>query len=124
MEKFSSDPDKGHFEYFVKLLRYIRINNNLGFKCYAKIEDVALSALLKKSGIKTDNQLIVLSYFRIQHCPDTGRSTGLYIVFYQCGPIYLCTPVPGTVAWASAESEYNVACTLGMTLAHFRMLNI
>ena len=55
-------------------------------------------------------------------CPDTGRSTGAYIIFYQGGPIDHGTHVPGPVAQSSAESEYNAACTAGMALAHFRML--
>ena len=33
-----------------------------------------------------------------QDCPDTGRSTGAYFIFYQGGPIYHCTHVPGPVA--------------------------
>ena len=31
-------------------------------------------------------------------CPDTGRSTGEYIIFYQGGPIDHGTYVPGPVA--------------------------
>ena len=42
--------------------------------------------------------------------------------FYQGGPIDHATHVPGPVAQFSAESEYNAACTAGMSLAHFRML--
>ena len=57
-----------------------------------------------------------------QDCPDTGRSTGACIIFYQGGPIDHGTHVPGSVAQSSAESEYNAACTAGMALAHFRML--
>ena len=57
-----------------------------------------------------------------QDCPDTGRSTGAYIIFYQCGPIDHGTHVPGPVAQFSAESEYNAACTAGMPLANFMML--
>ena len=57
-----------------------------------------------------------------QDCPDTGRSTGEYIIFYQGGPIDHGVHVPGPVAKSSAESEYNAACTAGMALAHFRML--
>ena len=57
-----------------------------------------------------------------QDCPDTGRSTGAYIIFYQGGTIDHGTHVPGPVAKSSAESEYNAACTAGMALAHFRML--
>ena len=32
-----------------------------------------------------------------QDCPDTGRSTGSYIIFYQGGPIEHGTNVPGPV---------------------------
>ena len=55
-------------------------------------------------------------------CPDTGRSTGAYIIFYQVGSIDHSTHVPGPVAQSSAESEYNAECTAGMALSHFRML--
>ena len=57
-----------------------------------------------------------------QDCPDTRRSTGAYIIFYQGGTIDHGTHVKGPVAQPSAESEYNEACTAGMDLAHFRML--
>ena len=57
-----------------------------------------------------------------QDFPDTGRSTGAYIIFYQGGTIDHGTHVPVQVAQSSAESEYNASCTAGMDLAHFRML--
>ena len=44
-----------------------------------------------------------------QDFPDTGRSTGAYIILYQGGPIDHGTHVPGPVAQSSAESEYNAA---------------
>ena len=37
-----------------------------------------------------------------QYCPDTGRSTGSYIIFYQGGPIDHGTHVPGP------DSQYSV----------------
>ena len=46
-----------------------------------------------------------------QDCPDTGRSTGAYIILYQGGQIDNGTHVPGPVAQSSAGSEYNAACT-------------
>ena len=55
-------------------------------------------------------------------CPDTGRSTGAYIILYQGGPIEHGTNVTVPVAQSSAESEYNAAYTAVMALAHFRML--
>ena len=57
-----------------------------------------------------------------QDCPETERSTGAYIIFYQGGPIDHGTHVKGPVAQPSAESEYNAACNAGIALAHFRML--
>ena len=54
--------------------------------------------------------------------PETGRSTGAYIIFYQGGSIDHGTHVPGPVTQSSAESEYNSACTSEMALSHFRML--
>ena len=61
-------------------------------------------------------------YSSWKYFPDTDRSTGEYIIFYQGGTIYHGTHVPGPVSQSIAESEYNEACTAGMYLAHFRML--
>ena len=44
-------------------------------------------------------------------------------MFYQGGPIYHCTHVPGTVSQSSAKSEYTAACTVGMAMAYSRMIN-
>ena len=43
--------------------------------------------------------------------------------FDQDVPIDNCTHVPGPVSQYSAESEYNAACTTGIDLAHFKMIN-
>ena len=81
-----------------------------------------VSDLLRQSSIKTENHLMNFSDSSRQDCLDTGRSTGAYIIFYRGGPIDHGKYVPGPVAQSSEESEYNVACTEGMTLANFRML--
>ena len=86
------------------------------------MNDSPVTDLLRQANIKTKNHLMDFSDSSWQDCPDTGRSTGAYIIFYQGGPIYHGTHVPVPVAQSSAESEYNSACTAGMALAHFRML--
>ena len=58
-----------------------------------------------------------------QDWPDTGRSTGSYIVFYQGGTIDHCTHVTGPVDQYSTESEYNAECTAGTYLAFYRIIN-
>ena len=86
------------------------------------MNDAPVTDLLRQANINTKNHLMAFSDSSWQDCPDTERSTGAYIIFYQGGPIDHVTPVPGPVAQSSAESEYNAACTAGMALACFRML--
>ena len=45
-------------------------------------------------------------------------------MFYQRGKIYHLTHIRGTFDQSSYKSEYNVACTTGMALSHFIILNI
>ena len=123
LAKFSANPGRVHFVALVHLLRYLRDNTYLGLKYYANLRDAPLSDLLRNANISTTSPLIAFSDSSWQDCPDTGRSTGMYIIFYMAGPVDHSTHVPSPVAQSSAESEYNLACTGGMALAHFRMLN-
>ena len=93
LAKCSSNYGKVYFQGLVHLLRYIRNNRNLGLKYHSKIEDAPLSDLLIQDGIKSENQLMVLSYYIWKECPDTGRRTCSYTVFNQGGPIDHCTHV-------------------------------
>ena len=77
------------------------------FKYYADMKDAPLSDLLKQANINTENQLIAFYSSCWQVFPDTGISTGAYIIFYQSGSTDQYTHVPGSVSWSSAESEYN-----------------
>ena len=74
-------------------------------KYYADLNDAPVTDLLRQANIKTKNHLIDFSYSSWQDCPDTGRSTGVYIIFYQGGPIDHGTHVPVPVAQSSAEIE-------------------
>ena len=94
----------------------------MGLKYYAYLNDAPVTDILRQANIKTKNHLMDFSDSIWQYFPDTGRSTGAYIIFYQGGPIDHGTHVPRPVSQSSAESEYDAACTAGMDLAHFRML--
>ena len=111
LAKILSNPGKIHFEVLVHLLRYIRETKTLVLKYYANMNDATVSDLLRQAIIKTENQFMDFYDYIWQDCPDTGRSTGAYIIFYQGGPIEHVTHVPGPVSQSSAESEYNAACT-------------
>ena len=114
LSKFSVNPGKVHFERLIHLLRYIRDNKTLGLKYYADLNDAPVTDILIQANIKTKNPLIAFSDSSWKDCPDTGRSTGAYIIFYQGGPIDHGTHVPGPVAQSIEESEYNAECTSGM----------
>ena len=66
-----------------------------------------VSDLLIPASIKTENHLMDFSDSSSQDFPDTVISTGAYIIFYQGGPIYHGTHVPGPVPQSSSESEYK-----------------
>ena len=76
---------------------YTRYNKTLGLKYYYGMKDAPLSDLLRQSIIETDNLLMDLSDYSWQNCPDTGKITGSYIIFYQGGPTDHGTHVPGPV---------------------------
>ena len=75
----------------------------------ADMKSAPLSYLLVQASINAENQLMELSDSSCQDCPDTGRSKGAYIVFYQGGPLDHGTNVPEPVAQSSSESDYNAA---------------
>ena len=76
----------------------------MGLKYYADMNDAPVSDLLRQASIKNDNQFMDFSDSSWQYCPDTGSSTGAYMVFYQGAPIDHVTHVSGPVSQASVES--------------------
>ena len=122
LAKFSANPGKVNFEGLIHLLVYVRGNKTLVLKYYKDVNGAPVTDLLRKASIKTENRLMPFTDSIWQDCPDTGRITGAYIIFYQGGKIGHSTHIPGPVAQSSAKSKYNAACTAGMDLAHFRIL--
>ena len=102
LEKFSANPSKVHFEGLVHLLRYIRDNKTLVLKYYADMNDAPVSDLFRQASIKTENHLMIFSDSSWKYFPDTGRSIGAYIIFYQGGPIDHGTHVTVQVAQSNA----------------------
>ena len=114
LAKFSANAGKINFELLVNILIYIRDNNTLGLKYDVDMNDAPVTDLLRQAIIKTDNQLMDFYDSSWQYFPETVRSTGAYIIFYQGGPIDHGTHVPWPFSQRSAKSEYNEACTAGM----------
>ena len=62
------------------------------------MKDASLFDLLRQANIKTENHFMAFSNCSWKYFPDTGRSTGVYMILYQGGPIGNGTHVPVTVA--------------------------
>ena len=74
-------------------------------KYYADLIHALVTDLLRQANIKTKNHLTAFSDSIKQDFPDTGRSTGAYIIFYQGGPIEHGTHVPGPVSQSNTGNE-------------------
>ena len=74
----------------------------LGLNYYDDMKDAYLSNLLRQDSIKNENQLMDLSGSSWQDYPDTGRSTGEFIIFYQVGIIDHVTHFTGPVSQSSS----------------------
>ena len=80
----------------------MRDNKTLGLKYYADIDDAPVSDLWRQASIKNEIHLMAFSDFSCRFCPDTGRSIGAYIIFYQGGTIDHVTHVQRLVFQSSA----------------------
>ena len=67
-------------------------------KYYVDKNHAPVTDLLRQDSIKTYNHLMDFSDSSWQDFTDTGRSTEVYSIFYQGGPIDHGTHVPGPVA--------------------------
>jgi hypothetical protein len=84
--------------------------------------DAPVSRLLFEYNVDPMVPLIAYSDSSWQDCPDTGRSTGGYLIFMQGGVVDATSCVPDPVALSSAEAEYNTCCVAGTAVNACAML--
>ena len=73
----------------------------MALKYYSDMNNATVTDLLGQASIKNEKHLIDFSDSSWQDCPDTGRSTGAYMICYKDGPIDHVTHVPGPVSQSS-----------------------
>ena len=74
----------------------------MGLKYYADMNDTPVTDLLRQASIITENHLMAFPDSSWKYFPDTGISTGAYIIFDQGGKIDHGTHVLGPVSQSSA----------------------
>jgi len=111
--KFSRMPGKNHFRAMLHTFHHIRCFHLVGLTFYSDVMDAPVSRLLFENDIPPNHPLIAYSDSSWQDCPDTGRSTGGYVLFMQGGVVDAASCLPDPVALSSAEAEYNTCCVAG-----------
>ena len=106
-------PGKNHFRAMLHTFHHIRCFHLVGLTFYSDVMDAPVSRLLFENDIPPNHPLIAYSDSSWQDCPDTGRSTGGYVLFMQGGVVDAASCLPDPVALSSAEAEYNTCCVAG-----------
>ena len=121
LAKSSSKPGLKDYEALMHCFGYLRQYPSFGIKYYANVKESPVYKICERNNVPYTD-LIGFSDSSWQDCPDTGRSTGGYKIFYHGGIIDAnsCMPVP--VALSSAEAEYMSCCNLGAMICHLREL--
>jgi hypothetical protein len=114
-------PGLKDFDALFWLLGYLRKYPAYGIRFYHNVSKSPVHELLQEQKIET-NEIVAFSDASWQDCPDTGRSTIGYLIFYQGGIVAAASTVPRPVAMSSAEAEYMAACAASMNAAVIRSL--
>ena len=102
-------PGKAHFKAAKHLLNFFRCHHRqLGLTFYADVKDSSIYESIKEnSDVNPESPLILFTDSSWQDCPDTGRSTGGYLLYHQGGIIDGASFTPNPVAMSTAEAKYN-----------------
>ena len=122
LAKSSSKPGLKDYDALMHCFGYLRKFTDYAVKYYANVDESPIYKICEKHKIPM-TELVGFSDSSWQDCPDTGRSTGGYKVFFQGGVIDANSFTPVPVALSSAEAEYMSCCNLGAMLCHLRELN-
>ena len=124
LAKFNSLPGKKHFKAIKHLLMYLRCHHTkFGLRYYSdetqspiykRLQDYTTADLSCPLKLFTDSSW--------QDCPDDGRSTGCYLLYFRGGLVNAGSFVPTPIALSSAEAEYNALAHSFQAVVNSRQL--
>jgi hypothetical protein len=121
LARFMQYPGRNHFKILVHLLRHLQCNRlRGGIKFYSDITTSPIYRHLTLTGHQdiADFPIVVFSDASFQDCPDTGRSTGGFLIFMQGAVVDASSIMPQIVPWSTCEAEYCTA-SLAVMAAFF-----
>jgi hypothetical protein len=121
LAKACTNPGKKDFQALLWLFGYLRAEPDWGSRFYSNPKESPITDILSKHTLP-NSEIIVFTDASWQDCPDTGRSTQGYLIFYQGGVIEAHSSLQTPVAMSSCEAEVMACCTGCMAAAHIHML--
>jgi hypothetical protein len=106
---FIQYPGRHHFNLLLHLLRHLQCHRlRGGIKFYSDITKAPLYQHLTTTGNRkfVDYPIVVFSDVSFQDCPDSGRSTGGFLIFMQGGVVDTTSTMPQLVARSTCQAEY------------------
>ena len=122
LAKACIDPGRTDYEALLHLFGYLRACSDFGNKYYSDVKESPMFEVLQKTNVDRHSDIVVFTDASWQDCPDTGRSTTGYLIFYRGGVVEANSQLPAPIAMSSAEAEYMSACSGCMAAAHLHML--
>ena len=109
LAKFNSLPGRKHFKAVKHLLMYLRCHHtSFGLRYYSDEKESPIYKRIQEfTSADLDCPLKLFTDSSWQDCPDDGRSTGCFLLYFKGGIINAASFVPTPVALSSAEAEYN-----------------
>jgi hypothetical protein len=123
LARFMQYPGRNHFKTLQHLLRHLQCYRlQGGIKFYSDATKSPLYRHLCTTGNAKHAQypIIVFSDSSFQDCPDSGRSTGGYLIFIQGAVIDVWSSMPQLVAFSTCEAEYSTASLAAMAAFHVK----
>jgi hypothetical protein len=114
-------PGREDFKALLWLFGYLRAEPAWGSKFYSDTNESPVKNLLNKH-VSNASDIVVFTDASWQDCPDTGRSTTGYLIFYRGGVVEANSMLQVPIAMSSCESEVMASCSGCMAAAHIHML--
>jgi len=121
LAKACTCPGMKDYDALIWLLGYLKLKPNLAIKFYPDRNKNPIYNICLANSIPYSD-ITIFTDASWQDCPDTGRSTVGYMIFYQGALIEANSTVPTPVAMSTAEAEFMGACTGAMAAAHIRTI--
>jgi hypothetical protein len=111
-------PGRVHFKLLLHHLQCHRERGGVKFYSNNALSPLHNYLTTTQNSIHNNSPIVCFTDSSFQDCPDSGRSTGAYLIFMQGGVVDVASFMPSLVAHSTCEAEY-CTCSLGAMAAFY-----